>query len=203
MDAGQGDAVKVWTEVTASYSAALSTTGVAPASPPGGALLVEYSTDDGQTWTTAGMVAIAPGLRAGSVVQSLNSGAGLEAVRLLVRLTWTPTSNYPAWQLNGVWVSGYQIADAPRLEAWEMDIHISDRLIVRDASVDPRTGETMLQALRVLAQNRTVFAFRDIDYDLTSRQVTGRISAIAEKARKGDGAHFTETVLHVEIAAMA
>jgi hypothetical protein len=202
LDAGQGDAVKVWTEVTAAYSAVLTPSMAAYGSPPGGALLVEYSTDDGQSFTTAGTLTIAAGSRAGSPVQSLNSGAGVEAARLTLRLTWTPTSNYPAWQLDGVWASGYLVADAPRLEQWTLDIRCTDRLIKRDDSVDTRTGEQMLTALRSLAQNRSVVAFQDLDFDLSARSVNVRVTGFEERDRKPDASRSVESVCRLTVAAV-
>jgi hypothetical protein len=202
LDAGQGDAVKVWTEVAVDYSAAVSSVGVALAVPPGGLLQIDYSTDDGQTYATAGTPAIAAGSRSGSIVQALASGAGVEAARLLLRVTWFPTSNYPAWQLDGVWASGYKIVDKPREEMWEFDLHLTDRLIKRDGSVDARTGEQMLTALRTAAQNRLVFAFQDLDFDLSARTVNARVIEFSEKARKGDGTRYMESVVHLKLAAV-
>jgi hypothetical protein len=205
LDAGAGDAVKTWTRITVPWSTALNPSGLpggaaAPAN-PGGNLLIEYSVDDGSNWVTVATVAIAAAARSGIVQQAI-AGAGVEASRLLVRVTWTPTSAYAAFQINGVFADGWRIAEEPKPEEWTLTIKVSDRMIKRDGSVDARTGETMLQALRALAQSGATFTYQDIDYDLNARNVTARIVDLQEKSRKGDGTRFLESQVVVTLAAV-
>ena len=200
LDAGEGDTVKTWTQIAVDWSTALTSSGVAPAANPGGALLVEYSVDDGSNYVSLGTTAIAAGARAGLVQVAIG---GVEAARLLVRVTWTPTSAYAAWQINSVYASGWRVGDIPKDERWTMELKVTDKMIRRDGSVDGRSGEAQLQALRALAQAGRTFVFQDLDYDLSARSVTCRVVELKEKERKGDGTHFLESQVTLTIAAVA
>lgn len=199
LDAGEGDTVKTWTQISVAWSTALYASQASAPANPGGALLIEQSVDDGSTWTTAGTTVIAAGARSGLVQQAVN----VEAQRLLVRVTWTPTSAYAALMIDSVYASGWQIGDVPKREQWEFVVKVTDKLIKRDGGVDGRSGETQLMALRALAQSGGTFVFQDVDYDLSARGVTARITELREKERKGDGTHFLEAQITLTIAAVA
>ncbi len=201
LDGGEGDAIKTWTRVVIDWSLALQPSQIAPAANPGGALLVETSVDDGWTWTTQGAVTIAAG--ATSKQEAVALGAvGLEAQRLLVRVTWTPTSAYAAFQIDGIWATGWTIADAPHRENWTMKLKVTDKLVTRDGSVDGRSGETMLQALRSLAQTGRTATFHDLDDDLAPAARTVRVAELKEAERKGDGTHFLESHIALILTAV-
>jgi hypothetical protein len=102
-----------------------------------------------------------------------------------------------------VYASGWVIGDTPKEERWILTLKCTDKLITRDGSVDARTGEQQLQALRALAQSGGTFAFQDIDYDLSARNVTCRIVDLMEKERKGDGIHFLESQVALTLSAVA
>jgi hypothetical protein len=203
LDAGQGDSMKTWTAVTVDWAVGLYPLGTRAPANPGGSMLIESSTDDGQVWTAAGITAIAAGTTAGQIVQPLNAGIGVDAARLSVRVTWTPASAFAALELLGVWADGARVRDLPKQETWELELRCTDRLIVRDGSVDARTGEQMLQTLRALARTGAVIGYRDIDYDLAGRTVNVRALGIEERTRKGDGVHFTESVVRLTLAAVS
>lgn len=202
LDAGVGDAIKTWTEIRVAWSTALYPAGTSAPANPGGGLLLEYSIDDGSNWVSLGTTTIAAAARAGLVIAAVPSG-GVQANRLLVRATWTPTSAYAAFQIDGVWASGWAVGDVPKKETWRFRLKITDKLIKRDGSVDARSGETMLQALRSLAQSGRTFVFNDIDQDLVARSVTCRVEDLIETERKGDGVHFLESQVDLTITAVA
>jgi len=137
----------------------------------------------------------------GQIVQPLNAGIGVDAARLTVRVTWTPASAFAPLEILGVWADGARVRDLPRLETWVLDVRCTDRLIIRDGSEDQRTGQQMLQTLRALARSGAVISYRDIDYDLAARTVNVRPLGIEERTRKGDGVHFTESVVRLTLAA--
>jgi hypothetical protein len=202
LDAGAGDAMKTWTAVVVAWSLAQYPSARNPPANPGGALLVETSADDGLNWTAQGTVTVAANAT-GNQERVALGGAGVAAPRLMARVTWTPASAYAAFQLDGIWAEGWQIAGAPHREAWEMKLKISDKLVVHDGSVDARSGETMLAALRALAQAGRPVTFKDMDYDLSPVTRTVRVTGFAEAARKGDGAHFLEAQVAVTLTAVA
>ena len=202
LDAGAADAIKTWTQISVPWSTILYPAGTSAPANPGGNLLAEYSVDDGVTYVSLGNVVVAAAARSGLAQWTVSSG-GAEANRLLVRITWTPTSAYAGLQIDAVFASGWRIADKPKDERWTAAIKVSDRLIRRDGAVDPRSGETMLQALRALAQAGRTFAFQDLDYDLSSRSVTCRVVDLTESTRKGDGTRFLETTVTLTLAAVA
>ncbi len=202
LDAGQGDTVKTWTQTVIDWSLALQPSQRSPPANPGGTLLVETSSDDGLTWATQGMVIVAAGATGKQEIVALGP-AGIEAQRLLVRVTWTPTSAYAAFQIDGIWASGWAIADAPHRETWTMKLKVTDKLVKRDGSVDARSGETMLGALRSLAQSGRAVTFQDIDADLAATTRTVRVLELKETERKGDGTHFLESNIALTLAAIA
>ena len=118
-------------------------------------------------------------------------------------MTWTPTSAYAAFQIDGIWASGWTIADAPHRETWTMKLKVTDKLITRDGSVDARSGETMLQALRSLAQTGRTATFHDLDDDLSPTTRTVRVAELKETERKGDGTHFLESQVALTLIAIA
>lgn len=201
LDAGAGDAAKTWTAIVVDWSLAQYPSQRPPPANPGGALLIETSADDGQTWTAQGTVTVAANATGKQETVTLGT-AGVVAHRLMARVTWTPASAYAAFQIDGIWAEGWQIAAAPHRETWTMKLRITDKLIKRDGSVDPRSGETMLAALRSLAQSGRAVAFRDLDDDLAPATRTVRIAELTETARKGDGTHFLETQIALTLTAV-
>jgi len=201
LDGGRGDAVKTWTQIVIDWSLALQPSQRPPPANPGGTLLVETSVDDGFTWVTQGTVIVAAAATSKQETVALGT-VGLEAQRLLVRVTWTPASAYAAFQIDGIWAAGWTIADAPHRETWSMKLRITDKLIRRDGSVDTRSGETMLAALRSLAQTGRTATFQDIDYDLSATARTVRVAEMKETERKGDGAHFLESQVALALTAI-
>ncbi|MHB8645875.1 MAG: hypothetical protein ACYDAR_08835, partial [Thermomicrobiales bacterium] len=202
LDGGQGDAVKTWIQVVIDWSLAAQPSQRPPPANPGGTLLVETSVDDGLTWATQGTVTVAVGATSKQEIVTLGT-TGLEAQRLLARVTWTPTSAYAAFQLDGIWATGWTIADTPHRETWTMNVKVTDKLVKRDGSVDARSGETMLQALRSLAQSGRTATFQDIDTDLGGASRTVRVLEMKETERKGDGTHFLESHVALTLGAIA
>jgi hypothetical protein len=202
LDGGQGDAIKTWTQVVIDWSLAAQPSQRPPPANPGGTPLIETSVDDGLTWAAQGTVTVAGG--ATSKQETVALGAvGIGAPRLLVRVTWTPTSAYAPFQIDGIWVTGWAIADVPHRETWTMKLKVTDKLVRRDGSVDARSGEAMLQALRSLAQSGRTAAFHDIDDDLASTTRTVRVLELKETERKGDGVHFLESQVALTLGAIA
>ncbi len=83
-----------------------------------------------------------------------------------------------------------------------MKLKVTDKLVKRDGSVDARSGETMLQALRSLAQSGRPVTFQDIDADLATMTHTIRVLELKETERKGDGTHFLESHVALTFAAI-
>nr|MDQ6909090.1 hypothetical protein [Chloroflexota bacterium] len=131
LDGGRGDAIKTWTQVVIDWSLALQPSQRMPPANPGGTLFVETSVDDGLTWATQATITIAAGATSKQETVALGA-AGLEAHRLLIRVTWTPTATYAAFQIDGIWASGWTIADAPHRETWTMKVKVTDKLVKRD-----------------------------------------------------------------------
>ncbi len=202
LDGGHGDAIKTWTQAVIDWSLAAQPSQRAPPANPGGALLVETSVDDGLTWTTQATITVVAGATSKQEIVALGT-PGLEAHRLLVRVTWTPTSAYAAFQIAGIWAAGWMIADAPHRETWTMKLKMTDKLVKRDGSVDARSGETMLQILRSLAQTGRTATFQDVDYDLSATARTVRVVELKEAERKGDGTHFLESQVALTLTAIA
>jgi len=165
-------------------------------------LLIETSVDDGVTWAAQATVTVVAGATSRQETITLGT-AGLAAQRLLIRVTWTPASAYAAFQIDGIWASGWTVADGPHRETWTMKLKVTDKLVKRDGSVDARSGEMMLQALRSLAQTGRTVTFQDIDNDLAPMTRTVRVIELKETARKGDGAHFLEAQVALTLAAIA
>ncbi len=201
LDGGRGDAIKTWTQAVIDWSLALQPSQRTPPANPGGTLLVETSVDDGLTWTTQATIIVVAGATSKQETVALGV-AGLEAHRLLIRVTWTPTTAYAAFQIDGIWASGWTVADVPHRETWTMKVKVTDKLVKRDGSVDARSGETMLQALRSLAQAGRTATFQDVDYDLSATVRTVRVLELKEAERKGDGTHFLESQVALTLAAM-
>lgn len=199
LDAGQGDTIKIWTQLSVSWSTALYPSQMSAPVNPGGGLLIEYSVDDGSNWITAGTTVIANAARSGLAVQTVS----VEAQRLLLRVTWTPSSAYAAFQIDSVYASGWKLGDTPKNEVWTFDVNVTDKLIRRDGSVDARSGEAMLQALRALTQTGRTFVFQDVDYDLNTRNVICRLVDLKEQTRKGDGTRFLESRIALTLTAVA
>ncbi|MCA1669752.1 MAG: hypothetical protein LC793_20645, partial [Thermomicrobia bacterium] len=189
-------------QVVIDWSLTLQPSQRPPPANPGGTLLVETSEDESLTWTTQGTITIAPGATSKQEIVPLGT-VGLEAQRLRVRVTWTPTSVYAAFQIDGIWASGWTIADIPHRETWTMKLKVTDTLVKRDGSVDARSGETMLQALRSLAQTGRAVTFQDMDYDLSGTARTVRLLEMKETERKGDGTHFLESHVALTLIAIA
>jgi len=84
-----------------------------------------------------------------------------------------------------------------------MKLRVTDKLIRRDGSVDARSGETMLAALRSLAQTGRTATFQDIDYDLSANRTHRPRRGDKETDRKGDGAHFLESQVTLTLTAIA
>lgn len=202
LDGGQGDALKTWTQAVIDWSLAVHPSQRPPPANPGGTLLIETSVDDGVTWVAQGTVTVTAGATSRQETITLGT-AGLAAQRLLIRVTWTPASAYAAFQIDGIWASGWTVADAPHRETWTMKLKITDTLVKRDGSVDARSGETMLQALRSLAQTGRTTTFQDIDNDLAPMTRTVRVIELKETARKGDGVHFLEGQVALTFIAIA
>ncbi len=84
-----------------------------------------------------------------------------------------------------------------------MNVKVTDKLVRRDGALDARSGETMLQALRSLAQSGRAATFHDIDDDLATTTRTVRVLALKETERKGDGVHFLESHVALTLIAVA
>ncbi|HYI16357.1 MAG TPA: hypothetical protein VEX37_13260 [Thermomicrobiales bacterium] len=138
------------------------------------AAALEYSTDGGTTWTSAGSpTAIATELA------TVSEPLDVEGATLMLRLTLTRTSGLPPF-VTTIWAD-YDRLDASARRRWQFRILARPRAINRAGTLDPRTGQQIRTALWTLWEEAETVPFRDVDYATTTTERDVRVTAIREE----------------------
>ena len=143
---------------------------------------IEYSTNGGATWTSAGAASAIT-----SELASVSYTLDAESAGLLLRLTMTGVSGLPPF-VTTIWAEHTPRSDTARRH-WQFRIHARPRGINRAGALDPRTGQQIRAALWTLWQDAQTIPFRDVDYATTLTEHDVRLTAIREEWPKPAGAN--------------
>jgi len=165
LDGGEPDREKRWLRVGVELD---RTDGVSVGS---WSFAVEYSTDGGTSWTSAGAATVVTGELA-----SIEHDITATSHALMLRVAGTRTSGQPPF-ITTLWCE-YDSAEAQR--RWQFSILARTKGTDRDGALDPRTGQTIRTALWSLWEMGESIPFRDIDYSVTTLERTVRLTAIRE-----------------------
>ncbi len=148
---------------------------------------LDYSTDAGDTWQSAG-----PATSVTTTAASIEHGIEETAPSLLLRVTMTRVSGLPP-SIRTIWAEHETPGDARR--RWQLRIRARDRAIDRAGQPDPRTPAQVRAALWSLWAAGGTTTYQDID---ASPPRTVRLTALREETpRPAD--HDAVSVFEVEI----
>lgn len=137
------------------------------------ACLLEYSTNAGLTWTTAGTTT------ANASEQTISQAISADAAQLLVRATMTRTSGLPPF-VAAIWAEYETLNDSTRRRSWSFDVRATDRTLYRDGTADARTGEQIAAALWSAYASGGTIAFRPPEYGAEAVQYSARFTSLVE-----------------------
>lgn len=193
--AGNADKPKAWRAISAYFSWPDSPGNSGSADQV--TITLEYSTDAGETWTTADTESV-----------SVAHTHQLEAVittppvsRLLqLRVSWSSVSDW-APVLSRLAVDYVTIDNAPRRRQWKLKVTARDRQVRRDSGVLSATGREQIDALFAAWRDQTTITFRDTDYDADATQHTVRVTDITQQEPKSsDGGRWGDALLTLTLA---
>ena len=144
LDGGDPETVKQWTGLGVDFGVG-PVPGTLSATPH--VWYLDYSTDQGATWTTA--AAITPA----SLYHQESAAIAVSARRLWVRL-------------RAVWARWRRGVSGGRRRRWEMRLRCSDQVAQHTGARDGRSGRALASDLLGLVGAGAV-AFRDVDYPAT------------------------------------
>lgn len=199
IDAGERDKLKAWRTIAA-YFAAPEIRHL-PSSTDTVNIFLDYSIDNGKTWTQAATIATnQPATLDRTLSADLGNAAKVSRfLQLRVRWTsvleWCPT-------LVGL-MAEYELLDQPsRRRRWQLKVTARDET-ARRTGVDPRTGQQIAADLWAAWAAGTTVPMRDIDYDLAAVTYQVRVVGIEESrestADAGQWAHSSIKLTLVEI----
>jgi hypothetical protein len=182
IDAGTPDRSKTWRRV-----------GMELTRPDGATVgewtyAIDYSTDGGGTWTSAGAAASVSSAQA-SIEYAINASG----TTLLLRVTGTRVSGLPPF-IRAIWVA-YDARDTAR-RRWQFRIMARERGINRTGALDTRSAQDIRDALWALRDVTPPVTFTDID--ATSHTI--HLTTIREDCPKpADHATGVGTVVEVVV----
>ncbi len=143
---------------------------------------VEYSTNAGATWTTAGVEDVAGN---GTRVFTVDGLAAANTIGRFIQVRVT-VSSIVDWSpvLLCLWAEAEVLDDPTRRRRWRFTVQCKDSVIRRDGGVDVTGARVLADRLWGTWSAGGVVTFRDIDYDLTSTEYTARLVDIVEKISK-------------------
>lgn len=147
LDAGEPTRDKSWRAVGASF-AAPAVRGNA-ASTDGITITLEYSLDDGASWSQAESVTTSIASRRGFTLQSAFASTGADLPRsrhLQLRVRWDSVSDWAPVLVNA-WAEYVALENALPRRRWEMMVAARDHMPRRDGNRDPRRGRQQITAL--------------------------------------------------------
>jgi hypothetical protein len=155
---------------------------------------LEYSTDGGANWMSAGPAMAVTSQRA-SIEHALSPAPASRS--LLLRVTGTRSSGQPPF-IRALWCESIGTETRRR---WQFAIHARTRGIDRDGTLDPRDGQSIRAALWSLWNAAAPLPFHDIDYGATGSEHTVHLTALRESwPRPADQPSLgADTVVEVEV----
>lgn len=191
-DAGEPDRAKYWRQIGVELARA------DPVSVGVWSFELQYSTDGGSVWTSSG-----PATSVSAGAATVRHAIAVTSNFLRVRLIATQTSGLPPYIMS-VWAEYETLNESVRRRRWQFKIAATDRVVTRDASLDPRAGQTIREQLWNLFTNAQTVTFRDVDYLTTLAERSVRIIGLREEWHKPAdqqkvGAHTTFDITIVEL----
>ena len=135
---------------------------------------IEYSTDGGTTWTSAGSATAIT-----DELATISEPLDVESATLLLRLTLTQASGLPPF-VTTIWAEHEPLDDSVRRRRWQFRIQARPRGVNRAGALDPRTGQQIRTALWTVWEAAQTVPFRDVDYAETRTERDVRVTAIRE-----------------------
>ncbi len=136
---------------------------------------IEYSTDGGTTWVSAGSAVAVMSERA-----SVSYPLDVESRGLQLRISLERTSGLPPF-ITTIWAEHETLDDSARRRRWQFRIQARFRGINRSGALDARTGQQIRAGLWSLWEQATTCSFRDVDFVATAIERDVRIAAIREE----------------------
>lgn len=191
-DAGEPDRAKYWRQIGVELARA------DPAGVGTWSFELQYSTDGGASWTSAG-----PAASISTATASVKQTIAATSNFLRVRLLGAQTSGLPPFVMS-VWAEYETLNESVRRRRWQFKIAATEGVVTRDAAVDGRDGQTIREQLWDLFTNAQTVTFRDVDYQTTLVERSVRIIGLREEWHKPAGqqkigAHTTFDVTIVEL----
>lgn len=200
LDAGERDKQKAWRKLGATFTSPELRGN--PASNDSVTLTLAYSTNGGESFTTAGSLAVNdPTDRQTEIDASLLSAVAASKT-IQLRMAWSSVLDW-APVLTSLWAE-YVLLDAPgRRRRWTMKVQARDAEVQRDGSVDARSGRAIAADLWAAWELNLTVPLRDLDFDVTGATYSVRVVSIREEvAKPADGArwgHSTLTLTLLEV----
>jgi hypothetical protein len=193
LDAGERDKLKAWRKIGCVF-ATPEVRGNA-GSADSVTVALAYSTDGGETFTTAVSTAVSdPTSRTLDLEANLANAAAVSRT-LMLRVSYSSVLDW-APVLTGLWAE-YELLDAPaKRRKWSFKVHARDATVQRDGTVATRTGRQLAADLWADWSAGNTMAFKDVDYDAAPVTYQVRIVGIGEEvARPSDGGQWGESTL--------
>lgn len=196
IDAGHRDKPKAWRKIGAVF-ASTETNGITSSDVV--AMYLDYSTDNGQTWTTGDSKSLTGNSLANMNFELTKALSGQTSTFLQVRVRWQSVSDW-APVLVGVWCEYEVLASPARRRKWQFTVHAADQTVNRDGATLSRTGRQLVTELWAAWETDTVLLFRDIDYDDAPTQRAVRITGISEKVdQPADAGDWGDSVITLNL----
>jgi hypothetical protein len=135
---------------------------------------LDYSTDGGATWTTAGTQTVSGALA------SVAFDVAASSVALQLRATLTRVSGLPPC-LTGLWADYATLNDDARRRRWQFKVRAGAGVVNRAGVPDARDGQTLRAALWDLYTAAATVTFRDVDYAATGVTHSARLVGLREE----------------------
>jgi hypothetical protein len=188
LDGGAPELLKRWTRA-----------GVELARPDGEPvgswnITLDYSTDAGASWTTAGTTAVT------SELATVQHPLSVTANALRLRVTGTRLSGLPPL-ITALWVEYVLLDGSRRTRRWELKVQAAGQRVNRAGALDARSGQQLRQALWDLYEDAATLAFRDVDYGATLSERQVRLVELRETWRQpaDQAVQGADTVLEITL----
>jgi hypothetical protein len=196
IDAGHRDKPKAWRKIGAVF-AATETIGITSSDVV--AVYLDYSIDNGQTWTVGDTRSLTGNNLANMNFEMGRVLSGQTSTFLMLRIRWQSVSDWTP-VLVGVWCEYEVLASPARRRKWAFTVHAQDQTVNRDGVTLSRTGRQLISELWAAWETDTVLLFRDIDYDDAPTARTVRITGISEAvAQPADSAEWGDSVITLNL----
>jgi hypothetical protein len=163
------------------------------------AVYLDYSIDNGQTWTVGDTRSLTGNNLANMNFEMGRVLSGQTSTFLMLRIRWQSVSDWTP-VLVGVWCEYEVLASPARRRKWAFTVHAQDQTVNRDGVTLSRTGRQLISELWAAWETDTVLLFRDIDYDDAPTARTVRITGISEAvAQPADSAEWGDSVITLNL----